>query len=147
MNKNEAKEILESYVYDMKFYDEKNNEREKRKEKVLQSIRRVKELEAQTDCKAAEARRSLERMLEIEAKEESVLVDILTKKQLIEEIIGRLCSLDRTLLYMRYIQRYTFDQIAYKLNYSTKRVYQLHNVALGNFAALYHEDGGKIAAN
>ena len=36
----------------------------------------------------------------------------------------------RVIFYLKYISLLTFDQIADKLNYSTKRIYQLHNEGL-----------------
>ena len=140
MKKNEAKKELENYVFDMKFFNEKSKERESIKDKVQMSIQRVKTLEQQSNgdnTALSSMKSSLDRIIDVETKEETVLIEILEKKQRVESVIEKLDSLDRTIIYMRYVQAYSFDQIAYKLNYSTKRIYQLHTIALDNFADLY----------
>lgn len=147
MNKNDAKRALENYIYDYQYYLEKSKVREKTKDRVYQSIQRVKHLEEYASCDMSELQANIQTLIDIETKEEKMLIEILRKKQQIDSIIEKLDSIDRTIIYMRYTQTYTFEQIADKLNYSVKRIYQLHAIALDNFAVLYMKEMRKIGEN
>lgn len=53
-------------------------------------------------------------------------------------------------MYMKYITFLTFDQIAVRMNYSTKRIYQLHSEAISILLKLINEsdiDISKISNN
>ena len=59
-------------------------------------------------------------------EEENLLLDLIRKKQIIEERIDGLDQPYKNVLLYRYISLYSFGEIAKKMNYSTKRIYQLH---------------------
>ena len=55
---------------------------------------------------------------------------IVKKKKYIETLFQKLIQPYQILMYLRYISFLTFDEIADRMNYSTKRIYQLHTEAL-----------------
>lgn len=99
----ELKELLESYRYDSQYINAK-----------------TKEIESFNNFSSS---KQIDSIKEIEIKTLSKLLD---KKIFIEDLIQRLKQPYKTLFYMKYIRFLSFDQIADKLNYSTKRIYQLH---------------------
>ena len=82
----------------------------------------------------------LNNVVEREMREEESLIEILNKKQKIETIIKKLEQPYRNIIYLKYIRFYTYDQIADKMHYSSKRIYQLHTIALEKFIDLYLAD-------
>ena len=54
-------------------------------------------------------------------------LSIIEKKKNIESLIQSLSQPYKTIMYMKYVSFMTFDEIASKMNYSTKRIYQLHS--------------------
>ena len=56
--------------------------------------------------------------------------DVLQEMMGIEEAIQFLKQPYKTVIYMRYIDNFTMEQIADKLNYSCPRIYQLHSTGL-----------------
>ena len=100
----ELKELLESYKFDSQYI--------KAKTKEIESF----------NCIA----KSTSRLDSIKEIEEKTLSKLLDKKVFIEDLIQKLKQPYKTLFYMKYISFLTFDQIADRLNYSTKRIYQLH---------------------
>ncbi len=68
-------------------------------------------------------------------KQELSLVD-----KEIENVIGSIMALNqpsKSILLLRYVKQYSYEVIAFKLNYSTQRIYQLLNVALKEFKTEY----------
>ena len=65
--------------------------------------------------------------------EEKRLLEILERKQTIEEKINLLDQPYRNVLYLKYIRAYTIDEVALNMNYSSKRIYQLHKIALEKY--------------
>ncbi len=137
MTKERIKSELESYIYDYQYYKEKSIERDKSINDLEKSLNRIKNIgENMKDSTIINNR--LEYMLENETREEEQLLEIIQKKQLIENIIKNLEQPDRTIMYLRYIRFFTFDEIASKMNYSTKRIYQLHTIALEHYIEAYN---------
>lgn len=137
MSKDEAKKALENYAYDYEYFIEKSNERERFKFEMQNSIERAQYL-YECDPDGEKGCSELKEIIEREKKEEEFLADILRRKQLIEDIIKILPQPERTILYLKYIRFYSFGQIAAKMHYSTKRIYQLHAVGLERFTELYN---------
>ncbi len=137
MMKAEAKRELENYVYDFEYYREKISERERYKDEVRQSLSRVKELNSYSENGLFRAQKSFDAIIASEAREEETLVEILNRKQKIESVILKMEQPYKTIIYLKYMRFYTFDQISEKMHYSTKRIYQLHAIAIDRFAELY----------
>ncbi len=61
---------------------------------------------------------------------DSKLDQLIELRQEIEQAIGELPSLDRDLLRLRYIDGYSWEQIAIKLNYSIQHIWRCHGKIL-----------------
>ena len=72
-------------------------------------------------------------------KETEELIEKFSKKR--KEIINQIDSLENIdyyhILSMRYVSRYTFEEIARKTNWSIRKVFGLHGKALQEFEELY----------
>lgn len=123
MNKQELKHFLESYMFDEQYLKEKVKEVEKIKlqtEKILNSNNIANKSSS---------------IIDTQHNEQQIILEIYLKKQKIESLFQLLEQPYRTLMYLKYISFLTFDQVADRMNYSTKRIYQLHNEGL-NFLQL-----------
>ncbi len=129
MTKEEIKQILEEYKYETQFYNEKIKDVNKLQYEISKLAENNK-IFRMSELNTAEIDRNFSLFLKRQAKEESQLLIILDKKQKIEDYINMSPQPYRVIFYLKYISLLTFDQIAYKLNYSTKRIYQLHNEGL-----------------
>ena len=70
---------------------------------------------------------------------------IFKKKNYIEHIIQRLSQPYKTIMFMKYISFMSFDQIADKMHYSTKRIYQLHSEGLAQMTSLSEKEEQGLA--
>lgn len=102
---------LEEYWYDQQYLKEK-----------------IKEVE-QID-KIANKKDAPSFLDETKQIEESEIRMYFKKKKSLEKKIQNLSQPYRTLMYLKYISFLNFDQIAYRMNYSKKRIYQLHSEAI-----------------
>ncbi len=122
MDIKKIKQILESYRFDRKYFDNILNE--------------IKELEK----KASEVNleidklRFLERRLVVANKISSSVVD---KVERIERIIDSLPPPIRNVLFYRFMRGYRVDRIANIMNYSAQRIYQLQSIGIKLFAENY----------
>lgn len=113
MNKDELRVYLESFVYDQQYLNEKVKEVKNAKilaEKIFQD--------------------NDKEYSKFESSEKQRILNLYLKKQKMEDMFQTLGQPYRTLMFLKYISFFTFDQIAGQMNYSTKRIYQLHNIAL-----------------
>ena len=117
MIKEELKLLLEAYWYDNKYLEEKTKEIEKM-------------------SKIIENENFSNLAFDTKHYEETELTKILEKKKNIENLFHTLTQPYKTLMYMKYISFLTFDQIADRMNYSTKRIYQLHSEGINKL--LHH---------
>lgn len=151
MSVERAKQALENYIYDYQYFLEKSKERENFKDEVQNSIVRTQLLNEYVSNQGQEE--AIYQIVENERQEEKYLTDILKKKQSIENIIKNLPQPYMTILYFRYMRFFSFGQIADKMHYSTKRIYQLHMEGLKLFAEIYDENNltaaklGNISTN
>ena len=114
MTRNELKKLLEEYQYDDKYLKEK-----------VKEIERIKK-----QCNALADDEQKETLKEFIKKEDQRLRFIMSKKDRVEDIINCLDQPLKTLMYLKYIRFFTFDQVADAMSYSTKRIYQLHYEAV-----------------
>lgn len=136
MKKEKTKAELEGYWYDYQYFLEKTKEIDKMKEEVQKYALRLRELE-NNNLATGELDKCINDIIRRQAEEENMLLSIITKKQKIEETIQNIPQPERTILYFKYVRFLTFDQIASRMNYSTKRIYQLHAIALNKFCDVY----------
>ena len=65
------------------------------------------------------------------------LVDLKREaRQLIEKLDD---NVEKLILYKRYFENKTFEQISVELNYSWRHIHRLHSSALQNFAKIYNK--------
>ncbi len=129
MDKKTLKKVLSGYWYDNQYYIEKSKEIEKLKYETQKTMDRYKLLN-NTNIESDELNKKLSDLVKSQVHEESLLLKIITKKQIIEDLIQLIDQPYRTVLYLKYICFNTIDEIATKTHYSAKRIYQLHDEAL-----------------
>ncbi len=126
MDKKKLKKLLDSYKFDSKYIAEKVTELEhinaqnKRINNFMEENQGFKTIDTQLDDK--------------------VMEQLLTKKQCIEFYINSLDQPYKTVMYLKYLCFYTFDQIANDMSYSTKRIYQLHSEAMDKLLKNFNKD-------
>lgn len=128
MLKNELKVLLEDYWYDNQYLKEK-----------------AKEVESMNLL--IRSGKSSDFILRTKQYEESEMSKIIEKKKHIEGLFQKLNQPYRTIMYMKYISFLTFDQIADRMNYSTKRIYQLHGEAISILLKIINEQNLNISKN
>lgn len=128
MTKEELKSLFEDYWYDNQYLKEKSKE-----------IMTTNNYLANTDAK-----NFFDDSINYEKQQIAL---ILHKKQHIESLIQTLNQPYKTLMYLKYITFLTFDQIADRMSYSTKRIYQLHNEAINKILDNLNKKDPNISKN
>ena len=128
MSREELKELFESYWYDNQYLKEKFKE--------VESLNKLSMNQSDSAF-----------LVDTKENEQLEIKKILEKKKYIETLIQKLPQPYRTILYMRYISFFTFDQIADKIHYSTKRIYQLHSDALNKLKLITADTTSNIRTN
>jgi RNA polymerase sigma factor (sigma-70 family) len=121
MNREEVKNMLEEYWYDNQYLKEKTKEVEKITAMMIKNP-------------------NLEIYQVSKKQEEEILFKLLAKKKRIDDLIERLSQPYRIIMYLKYITFLTFDQIADQMNYSTKRIYQLHSEGVNKLQELINNE-------
>ena len=121
MNREEVKNMLEEYWYDNQYLKEKTKEVEKITAMMIKNP-------------------NLEIYQVSKKQEEEILFKLLAKKKRIDQLIERLNQPYRIIMYLKYITFLTFDQIADQMNYSTKRIYQLHSEGVNKLQELINNE-------
>ena len=133
---NNFKKDLENYKYDFQYYQEKSREIDRLKKEIQKSYERLMEM-MNNKIDITDLNCKLQQIIDKQSEEENFLLSILNKKQTIEKRIDSLEQPYKNILFMKYINLNTFDEIALKMNYSTKRIYQLHKKGLSIYCELY----------
>lgn len=128
MTKECLKELLEEYWYDNQYLKEKAKEVETMNKLIL-------------------AGKSSDFLCATKLYEEAEMSKIIEKKKHIENLLQNLTQPYRTIMYMKYITFLTFDQIADRMNYSTKRIYQLHGEAINKLLIVVNAPSSNISKN
>ena len=128
MTREELKSLFEDYWYDNQYLKEKSKE-----------IMTTNNYLANTDAK-----NFFDDSINYEKQQIAL---ILHKKQHIESLIQTLNQPYKTLMYLKYITFLTFDQIADRMSYSTKRIYQLHNEAINKILEDLNKKDPNISKN
>ena len=136
--KKELIKELEDYKYEYQYFIEKSKEIEKLKQEIQTSFARLRELK-QTDFDVNDLNAQIKIILDKQSKEENALLSILAQKQKIEKNIENLPQPYKNIFFLKYISLKTFDEIALKMNYSTKRIYQLHKKGIEIYCDNYDQ--------
>ncbi|MBQ3213964.1 MAG: sigma-70 family RNA polymerase sigma factor [Clostridia bacterium] len=130
MNKENSLVIdLESYKFDYQYFLEKSDDLKVLKKKIENLFVQLNDMRIKKqDTK--EINEKLQIIIKQQDVEQKKLLKLLSKKQKIEKRIEKLPQPYRNVFFLRYIRGNSFDEIAAKMNYSTKRIYQLHKEGL-----------------
>lgn len=101
--------------------------------KIYTKLRQMREL----DLDVGNLDERIKFVLEEFVKGEKRVIKALEKRQLMLSRIDKMNQPFKNVLYFRYVCMKTFDEIALKMNYSTKRIYQLHQKALEIYCQKY----------
>jgi|AGTN01.1.fsa_nt_gi hypothetical protein len=135
MTIDEAKKELNNFLYDSFYYDEKYKE-------LNASTKHLEALDTQLsflikyDTKD-KLKTNFNQIIEKYAEEERILVNLMARKQRLEERISRLVQPYKNILYLKYIKKYRFEIIADKMSYSVKRIYQLHAESIKLYSEIF----------
>lgn len=125
MIKNLILQELESYKYDFQYLKEKSNEIEVLKNELKKIYDRLNDID-NSFLDTQELQNQSKLILNKLTEEDDYIIEILDKKKKIEQRINNLEQPYKSIFYLKYIKFFTFDEIADKMCYSTKRIYQLH---------------------
>lgn len=139
MNKITCIRELESYKYDYQYFVEKSKDIEKLKIQIEKSLNRLKEMK-ENNIEVKELNAQIQNIINRQAKEEAALDTLMLKKQTIENRINLLGQPYKNVFFLKYITGNTFDEIALKMNYSTKRIYQLHKKGMEIYEQICYEE-------
>jgi len=120
---------LESYKFDCQYFLEKSDDIRVLKKKIENLFVQLNDmkLKKQDTCDIND---QLQIIVKKQHAEEKKLLKLIGKKQRIENRIEKLSQPYRNIFFLRYVRGNSFDEIASKMNYSTKRIYQLHKEGL-----------------
>lgn len=101
--------------------------------KIYTNLRHMKEM----NLDVGNLDEKIKFILEEFVKGEKFVIKALEKRQDMLAKIDTMSQPYKNVLYFRYVCMKTFDEIALKMNYSTKRIYQFHQKALDIFCEKY----------
>lgn len=139
MKKNELKTILKTYQYNKDYiYESSNNIKIEREytDKYLKNL----PINYQIDD-------NISTLIEKHKNNKKSVINIINNNKYIEDIINSLEQPYKNVLFYKYINNLSFGEIALKMNYSTPRIYQLHNKALDLAIKNNKEDLEKLNKN
>ena len=107
------------------------------KEMLKNYINRQKEIKSLTNIEIDDA--DIRELLAEQKREEQQLIKDMKMKNKLVAMINNLKQPSKAILFGKYILNMSFDEVARDLYYSSKRIYQLHKIAIEEFAATYKE--------
>lgn len=133
MNKSDRKlKELKSYAYELQYY----NEKLKDMEKLTKEINLLKLKLSDMEIKGYDTTLTVIELKNLEDKQillNKMLSKILNNNQKVEARIEDIFQPYKNILFLKYVKNFSFDEIASKMNYSSKRIYQLHKIALSMY--------------
>ena len=129
---------LENYKYDYEYFVERFKNAKEFKaiiDVLTEKTEKIKDMDISvpTDKISLE----LKEIAKEQDNEENALLDMIKQKHAVEERIDKLQQPYKTVLLYRYVSLYSFGEIAKKMNYSTKRIYQLHQKGVEMYIEKY----------
>ncbi len=137
MSEEEAKKLLKSYKYNELTIKQREKHIEQLKEMLKNYINRQKEIKSLTNIELDDA--DIRELLAEQKREEQQLIKDMKMKNKLVAMINNLKQPSKAILFGKYILNMSFDEVARDLYYSSKRIYQLHKIAIEEFAATYKE--------
>lgn len=127
MSKDKIKNLLESYKFDNQLLNEKQNELNIINSQHLKKLEILKPISNENNQLYNEAVEKYKRESSYIEKE---IEKILNKKRDIEKLIEKVQQPYKNVLYFKYVQCLSVEEIAMKMNYSPQRIYQLHDIGM-----------------
>ncbi len=137
MTVEEAKKELREYRDNIGFIREQQEDIEETRELLEKTTTRLSPTKTNSSSMSTDKfSDGLDRIARIEKDKNEKLAELLTKKFVIDEKIKQLEYPYRDILFMRYARGKSWRTIANELNYTERRVLQLHGKALQKYAEL-----------
>lgn len=133
---------LEDYKYDYQYLEEKLKEVDNLKDRIDKVYDRLKLLKGHS-ITVNDLDTELQSILKKQAVEEESLVKLIMKKKEIEDKINLLQQPYKTIFYLKYIRMHSIYEIASKMCYSSKRIYQLHSEGVALYNLICNKDSNK----
>lgn len=134
MNKKELIKELENYKYDYEYFIERYKNAKELND-IINELNTTSEKINDTDTTLISL--NLKDIADEQVREETALLGMIKRKHEIEERIDDIQQPYRSVLLYRYVSLYSFGEIAKKMNYSTKRIYQLHQKGIDLYVEKY----------
>lgn len=120
---------LKSYWFDTKYYNEIMAD----SEVVVKDIQNLETSLHDKEIKGYDTtitKLKIKNLNEKKVSLESLLKSIKNETKKVEIMIDNIPQPYKNVLFFKYIKNLSFDEIAYKMNYSSKRIYQLHKIGV-----------------
>ena len=120
---------LKSYWFDTKYYNEIMAD----SEVVVKDIQNLETSLRDKEIKGYDTsitKLKIKNLNEKKVSLESLLKSIKNETKKVEIMIDNIPQPYKNVLFFKYIKNLSFDEIAYKMNYSSKRIYQLHKIGV-----------------
>lgn len=136
---NEVINYLQKMKFDFLYVDEMRKFMEIEDKSIAQIYQRLSKLDEE-NVEIDGIDKQFKNILDEVVRSEKILLKALEKRQNALRKIDAMEQPYRNVLYLRYICNKRFDEIASQMGYSTKRIYQLHELAVENFAQRFTLD-------
>lgn len=136
--KSELINKLESYIYDYQYFLEKSKDVDNIKKEIDTLMSRRNDMKLKNMC-TDELDRRMDFLIENQTKEEKNMSKLIIQKEEIEIRVEDMPQPYKNILFLKYIKGNSFDEIAKKMHYSTKRIYQLHKEGVEIYVQLVEQ--------
>ena len=129
---------LKSYWFDNQYYNEIMAD----SEVVVKEIQKLEMSLKDKEIKGYDTSITKLRINNLNEKKvslDSLLQSITKETKKVETIIDSMHQPYKNILFLKYIKNLSFDEIASKMNYSSKRIYQLHKIGIDFYIEQYKE--------
>lgn len=126
---------LENYWFDSQYHLERCKDVEKLNLEIVKLKAKVHDMEYK-HYDATSVNIQIEILNSKLAMEEKALKSYAQKRKYIEDRIDKMPQPYKNILFLKYLKNNSFDEIASKMNYSSKRIYQLHKEALDKYSKI-----------
>ena len=141
MSIEEIKKMLNNYKYNKLAVAKRQQHLENLKNIILKASKRKEDISSVTQIHIKSD--NLKKLIAEETIEEKMLYNEIKTNKEIESTINSLSQPSKAILLSKYVLGLTFDEIANELFYSSKRIYQLHSIALMEFKDKYENQSCK----
>ena len=136
MNKDLLIEELESYRFDLQYYQERTEDIEKMKQNIEKHNIALNDMRFK-HYNTFSLELKIKKLIDTVKTEENNLAKLNSKNKSIETKIDNMSQPFKNIFFLKYIKGYSFDEIASKMNYSSKRIYQLHKEGIQIYREQY----------